>query len=123
MRLFASLLFVICLYAQPPQEAPKKGGGRGPQNLKVLKPGVNLRQVMGSFATGLGVKCDYCHVLPTYASDENPKKEVARHMIVMVQRINEEAFSDGKEHVTCYTCHRGAEMPLTAAPPPAPPAQ
>jgi len=116
MRLFVSLLFVIGLCAQPPQDVPKKGGGgRAPQNLKVLKPDVNIRQVMGSFTSGLGVKCDYCHVLPNFASDENPKKETARLMIVMAQEINAK-FPDGKEHVTCYTCHRGATAPLTAAP-------
>jgi hypothetical protein len=36
-------------------------------------------------------------------------------MITMMREINAK-FPDGKEHVTCYTCHRGAEMPLTAAP-------
>jgi hypothetical protein len=41
-------------------------------------------------------------------------------MIVLAQDVNGK-FSDGKEHVTCYTCHRGAQQPLTAAPP-APPA-
>ena len=33
----------------------------------------------------------------------------------MVGDINKN-FPDGKEHVSCYTCHRGAEMPLTAPP-------
>ena len=51
------------------------------------------------------------------ASDENPKKITARHMIQMVNEINAK-FPDGKVHVSCYTCHRGATMPLTAAPPP-----
>ncbi len=123
MRLFVSVLFVIGLCAQPPQDPPKKGGGgRAPQNLKVLKPDVNLRQVMGSFASGLGVRCDFCHVQGNFASDENPKKEIARTMIVMAQEINAK-FPDGKEHVTCYTCHRGANAPLTAAPAPAAPGQ
>ena len=116
MRLFVPLLFVIGLCAQTPQDAPKKGGGgRAPQNLKVLKPDTNLRQVMGSFVSGLGVRCDYCHIQGNFASDENPKKEIARLMISMVQDINGK-FPDGKEHVTCYTCHRGATAPLTAAP-------
>lgn len=121
MRLFVPLLFVIALCAQPPQDAPqKKGGGRGvPKNLQVLKEGVNIRQVMGSFTSGLGVRCDFCHVLPDYASDDNPKKITARMMITMVQDVNAK-FPDGKEHVTCYTCHRGATAPLTAAPPAAP---
>jgi hypothetical protein len=125
MRLFVSLLFVIALCAQdaPKQDAPKKGGGgRAPQNLKVLKPDVNIRQVMGSFTSGLGVKCDYCHIQGNFASDENPKKEIARMMIVMAQEVNAK-FPDGKEHVTCYTCHRGAAAPLTAAPPAAAPGQ
>ena len=120
-------MFVIALSANA-QDAPKKGGGGGrrpPENLKVLKPDVNLRQVMGSYASGLGVRCDYCHIVqpsPNFASDENPKKEIARHMITMVQEINGK-FPDGKEHVTCYTCHRGASMPLTAAPVAAAPGQ
>jgi hypothetical protein len=36
-------------------------------------------------------------------------------MFAMVKDINAK-FPDGKAHVTCYTCHRGAEMPLTAPP-------
>ena len=117
MRLFVSLLFVIGLCAQPPQDAPKKGGGgRAPQNLKVLKPDVNIRQVMGSFTSGLGVRCDYCHVQGDFASDENPKKEIARHMITMTQQINGN-FSEGKLRVSCYTCHRGEPEPKTAPEP------
>jgi hypothetical protein len=34
----------------------------------------------------------------------------------MVQDVNAK-FPDAKEHVTCYTCHRGAQEPLTAPPP------
>jgi cytochrome c peroxidase len=49
----------------------------------------------------------------------------------MVHRINEQEFGirDFKDvKVTCYTCHRGSEKPLTAPPPgsnlvPPPPAQ
>jgi hypothetical protein len=36
-------------------------------------------------------------------------------MFAMVKDLNGK-FPDGKAHVTCYTCHRGAEMPLTAPP-------
>jgi photosynthetic reaction center cytochrome c subunit len=56
------------------------------------------------------------------ASDENPKKLVARKMIEMVNDINAK-FPDGKAHVTCYTCHRGKNIPDMVAPPAAPPAQ
>jgi hypothetical protein len=62
---------------------------------------------------GLGVHCDACHIAGDFSSDENPKKAIARHMFEMTRDINAK-FPDGKEHVTCYTCHRGAVEPLTA---------
>jgi photosynthetic reaction center cytochrome c subunit len=78
---------------------------------------------MGMYIQALGVQqsggCNYCHVQGDRASDDNPKKVVARMMITMVHDINAK-FPDGKEHVTCYTCHRGAEMPLTTPAPAAP---
>src|SRR5512146_917322 len=112
MRFFVSLLFVAALCAQPPQ-----GGGRAPQNLKVLKvEGAQIGQIMRSYTTGLGVRCDFCHVQGNFASDDNPHKEIARKMIVLTREINTK-FPDGKAHVTCYTCHRGAEEPQTAPPP------
>ncbi len=126
MRAIALLFCLIPLVAQQPQEPPKKGGGgggRAPQNLKVLKPGPELIGLMNSYRVALGnVRCDYCHVggqPPNFASDENPKKEVARRMITMVQEINAK-FPDGKEHVTCYTCHNGNAIPKTAPPTAAP---
>ena len=109
------------------QDPPKQGGGagRGPKNLKVLKPDTNIRATMMGFTQALGVKCDHCHVAMGqpggFASDENPKKDIARHMITMVQEINAK-FPDGKEHVACYTCHRGEVTPKLA-PPAAAPAQ
>ena len=42
-----------------------------------------------------------------------PKKDIARRMIVLAQDDNAK-FPDGKEHVTCYTCHRGGQEPKTA---------
>jgi hypothetical protein len=89
-----------------------------PTNLKVLK--VTTRpevvQIMRTFTAGLGTQCNYCHVQGNNASDENPKKEIARHMIQMVQEINGK-FPDGKMVVTCYTCHRGETQPKTAPEP------
>ena len=130
MRVLVSLLFLIPLCAQPPQDAPKKGGGgqrQPPKNLKVLKvQGPELIPLMRTYTVALGgVKCDYCHVAaqpPDFASDENPKKEIARHMITMAQEINAR-FPDGKEHVTCYTCHRGDPIPKMVPAPAAPAAQ
>jgi hypothetical protein len=101
----------MALFAQD-----KKGGGRGapPKNLKVLTPEDLAAGAMRNAATGLGVMCTFCHV-DDRSSDEKPEKLTARMMFAMVKDINAK-FPDGKAHVSCYTCHRGAEMPLMAAP-------
>ena len=90
-----------------------------PKNLKLLKP-EEVMPAMKSFTVALGVKCDFCHVMTEFASDEKHHKEMARHMIELARDINAK-FPDGKQHVTCYTCHRGAEEPATAPPAAAPP--
>lgn len=95
--------------------APLPQGGDAPTNLKVLKPD-EVRAAMRKATQGLGVHCDACHVRGDFASDANPKKVTARRMFDMTRGINAK-FPDGKEHVTCYTCHRGASEPLTAPPP------
>lgn len=110
------MLLLLPLCAQPPQEGGKRERPE-PKNLKLLTPD-QIRPMMRSFTVALGQRCDYCHVQGDFASDENHKKIVARSMIEMVRQINSH-FPDGKEHVTCYTCHRGAQEPATA-PPPAP---
>jgi len=104
------------------QDAPKQGGGGGQphKNLKVLKDD-QVRPLMGSMKGALGQNCDFCHIKGDFASDENPKKAVARMMIEMANDINAK-FPDGKMHVSCYTCHRGKTTPDTA-PEAAPPAQ
>jgi hypothetical protein len=99
------------------------------KNLKVLPMGIprqNLIGVMQMMAGSLGVKCNFCHVGQTretmdFASDAKKEKLVARAMLDMVRRINEQEFKVtdfSKSKVTCYTCHRGAPHPLTAAPKP-----
>jgi hypothetical protein len=121
MRLIVSMLFVFAIAAQQPPQQGQPGGRRQmppPKNLKVLKlqEGQSVMPIMQGFTRGLGVRCDYCHVQGDFASDDKPQKVTARMMITMAQDINGK-FPDGKEHVTCYTCHRGAAMPLTAPPP------
>ena len=109
------MLFVAVAVSVFAQDAPKKKGFPPPTNLKLLKPD-NLIETMRSFTGALGVQCTYCHVMGNFASDDNPKKEIARHMISMSQEINGK-FPDGKMHVTCYTCHRGETEPKTAPEP------
>src|SRR5262245_51914519 len=120
MRLILPLvIFLAVLSAQPPQE-PQKKGRPAPKNLKVLTVEEERPMMMGMRAS-LGVMCTHCHLQTDYSSDENPKKLVARSMMTMVKEINSK-FPDGKEHVTCYTCHRGKTTP-EMAPPAAAPAQ
>jgi len=120
MRLLISLVVLASFVTALAQDAPKKAPPV-PKNLKLLQPS-DIRPMMGAFRTALGVQCTFCHVMGDFASDENPHKDIARKMIVMEREINAK-FPDGKDHVTCYTCHRGAEEPAMTPPPAAPPAQ
>ncbi|MBB4303314.1 photosynthetic reaction center cytochrome c subunit [Rhodobium orientis] len=56
--------------------------------------------------------CNYCHDPENLASDAVYTKVVSRRMLQMTQAIN----ADWKTHVaetgvTCYTCHRGQNIP------------
>jgi photosynthetic reaction center cytochrome c subunit len=56
--------------------------------------------------------CTYCHKATDFADDSLYTKTVARRMLQMTQHIN----ADWKTHVaatgvTCYTCHRGNNVP------------
>ncbi len=101
------------------------------RNLKVLPPEIpqeRLLSIMRNYTASLGVKCTFCHVgvegkreTMDFASDANKHKLIARTMMTMTRRINEQDLGVTdftKSKVTCYTCHRGAARPLTAAPSP-----
>lgn len=114
IRLLVTALFLFLpLYAQEKKE--QTANGKPPTNLKVLKATTDaeVAQIMRTFTGGLGVQCNYCHVLSDFANDDNPEKEVARRMIKLTQKINDD-FPDRKLHVSCYTCHRGETEPKTA---------
>ena len=98
--------------AQPPAEKLFK-------NIQVLK-GVPVDEFLGSMgfiSNALAVNCTYCHLgeggggWDEYAKD-NPKKLMARTMIVMVNTINKTHFG-GRKVVTCVTCHNGSNVPST----------
>ena len=126
--LFAMLLGVAGVRAQD-----RVGGAPPtPKNLQVLAQDVVIQTVMQTFAAGLGVQCGYCHVANDFASDGNPKKEIARTMLRMLKQINVRfpdagndfvnskylPFPEGKQYVTCYTCHRGSATPISVVPDP-----
>ncbi len=113
MRIILSLLLAASLSLFAQEGGGKKGGGKGapPKNLQILTPD-NYRAAMQSFTQALGVQCTFCHVQGDMSSDDKEEKKTARMMLTMTREINAK-WTDGKQHVRCYTCHRGAQMPLT----------
>lgn len=126
---------LVALAAYAPHPAPRAFEGAPAdstqwENLHVLPDSLSRDQLIGimrGFGDALGVRCGHCHVREgedfDFASDENPHKEVARGMMRMTWQINREILPaiDGLHgegealRVTCYTCHRGAAVPDTAA--------
>ncbi|MEP7355388.1 MAG: photosynthetic reaction center cytochrome c subunit family protein [Acidobacteriota bacterium] len=94
--------------------AKGKGGGGGGKNIQVLQ-GADIPATMQSFVQALGLldqgTCSFCHV-DDRSADAKPQKVTARRMVIMMRAING-TFADGKQHVTCFTCHRGSPAPLT----------
>jgi hypothetical protein len=111
---------------QPPPPGGGRQGGAPPPNLTGLPKDIArpaLTALMRTFTAGLGVQCNHCHVedMSQRASDDNPKKDIARKMIQMTMDLNKQLDAIGTPappdapKVTCFTCHRGAIKPLTAA--------
>jgi len=99
-------------------------------NLKVLKKDITraeLVPMMRSFALGLGVRCEHCHVGEgndlskfDFASDAKAPKATARKMIQMLATLNDTVAKVGEPpagnapKISCFTCHRGEKTPKTA---------
>jgi photosynthetic reaction center cytochrome c subunit len=83
------------------------------KNIQVLKgvPASQVEPAMGFIAAALGVQCQFCHVRP-YDQDTKPAKQTARQMIEMTRTLNAGTFN-GKQEVTCYTCHQGRSKPTS----------
>ena len=84
-------------------------------NIQVLQgtPAEDFNQLMHLMRADLGVDCEYCHYEAEndFAKDGKEPKETARKMMAMVAEINKNNF-DGKQVVTCYTCHHGNNQPV-----------
>src|SRR4029077_8516097 len=61
--------------------------------------------------SSLGVQCSYCHVENAFDKDDKKTKVTARKMVRMMLDIDAANF-EGKQVVTCNTCHRGNPKPL-----------
>lgn len=108
------------------EDLAAEGRGALPLNLQVLPKDLaprSLGQLMKRYEKDLGVSCSYCHVENRdtgkldYVSDENPKKQIARIMIAMLDDINDRHLAQlGADAryaagVTCGSCHQGRANP------------
>lgn len=56
--------------------------------------------------------CTFCHANGEPYATDNPRKEIAREMLVMTRTINANWTNHvGVRGVTCYSCHAGKNMP------------
>jgi len=87
------------------------------KNIIALKgtPADQLNAEMQFISASLGVECTSCHVQGKFDADDKPMKKTARDMITMTLGINKDSFR-GRTSVTCYSCHRGAESPVSMPP-------
>lgn len=126
------------------QEGPGPRHYPKPKNLKVLPKtltGEQVHKIMQGFAGAMGQHCDSCHAEYAdhrkdakghpeldFASDKNPRKEMARLMIKMTQADKADYIAKVKDldkdrkgpepaALTCGTCHRGKLDPDEYVPP------
>jgi hypothetical protein len=126
-----SLLLACALPAvaqQPPAQQPAAQPAPPMTNLQIYPkdiPRPELIATMQGFVRQLGVQaqggCGYCHAGTApqfdFASDSNPKKNVARKMILMSREVSAklpDATGKPAAQITslrCATCHRGTPIP------------
>lgn len=132
MLRIAALAWVAAMLARP--VVPVRQQNPIPEkytNLQVLPkdiPRAELVPIMRSFALGLGVRCEHCHVGEgndlskfDFAADTKAPKAVARQMMRMLDRIQREDLKGvgdpaRQPKVTCFTCHRGERTPAVTRP-------
>ena len=120
-------LIIVCLLSF----IPAPGNAQIPDeftNLQVLPKDISKAELIGnmkSFAGGLGVRCQFCHVGEEgqplsefdFVSDEKETKKKARVMIQLREAINKQFLTqlgNETEHtiqVNCVTCHRKQSKP------------
>ena len=114
----AVFVAVRLLAAQtPPQDKPVMAEEVF-KNIQALK-GITVDdflETMGIMTAALQFDCSDCHVgagtdKVDWAAD-TPRKRMARSMVNMVATINKTNFG-GRQMVTCWTCHRNRDKPLT----------
>lgn len=85
------------------------------KNIEILKgkPASRLPVMMKALNGQIGVKCTHCHVAGTWEREEPEAKRTARRMFKIID-VSQKYF-DGKNEVTCWTCHHGVPKPSAGA--------
>ena len=127
------LLLEACVAARAPQPSTQSAQPAF-KNLRVLPRNVSKDELIATmryWSKSLNVGCDQCHqrIPPAepggrarldFVSDARPEKNAARAMLTMTQRMNAEyvtKVAQQRTSVTCYTCHRGKQVPDSTLPP------
>jgi photosynthetic reaction center cytochrome c subunit len=105
--------------APPPQDPVDPGSQKSSevyQNVHVLKNvgSDEFIRLMSAITEWVAPEagCNACHNPDNLADDSLYTKVVARRMIEMTQHINSQWKAHvGATEVTCYTCHRGNQVP------------
>jgi len=120
LLILLSVLAWVGIVLAAPQAAPpaKPTSDQVFKNVQVLKgiPVDDFIGAMGFMSASLGFDCADCHIgagteKVDWAAD-TPRKVTARKMILMMNSINRDNFP-GPQMVTCWSCHRGRDRPLT----------
>ena len=107
----------IALTGAQAQAPPPQMSEAAFKNIQVLKgiPVDEFMGTMGLFSAALSVCCAECHTGAGTSNpkweDDPPRKRTARRMVQMVAALNRDNFN-GRQVVTCWTCHRGSQNPL-----------
>jgi photosynthetic reaction center cytochrome c subunit len=111
LAVLAMATIVAPLKAQAP--GPPRTAEQAYKNIQVLKtiPADQLIPSMQFIAASLGVECEFCHVAGAFEKDDKKPKQTARKMMEMMFTIDKTNF-EGKQEVTCYSCHRGNVKPV-----------
>jgi photosynthetic reaction center cytochrome c subunit len=112
---------VALVAGQAPATAGAQMSDQVFKNVQVLKgiPVDEFMGTMGLFSAALTVCCGDCHTGAGTSNpkweDDPPRKRTARRMMQMVAAINRDNFN-GRQVVTCWTCHRGSQRPMATPP-------
>jgi Photosynthetic reaction centre cytochrome C subunit len=101
------------LYAQAGGEVERSGAVFKNVTALAEMPADQMGKVMNIMSASLGVNCQFCHAGFDFPKEHVAHKDLGRKMIEMTLELNAKYF-EGRNEVTCFTCHRGQSHPLSS---------